>query len=324
VLTAGHAILLARLTHQQQEQALRRDECIKDEATLWDPLEGGPDVKEKPRGLRPVSVREMQAWIDKNVRFSADPDPMLFPLAALELTAAREDKRKVVAITFEHFIPDHAREGKTYFPASWKRADGEFRSKKCDHAVLGFVAVGPRRGEAFEVCISKETCEVHWLPQIRKRRETAKKRESAAAKGSGNSNVKVETKPDWKKQEEARQAKEAAYKKLRPAIEAEALRKVQSAPAGGGGPLAEILIGFVKDRTAGRFDPRVLSGKDPGVFLRFLAWQIVVAHLGNEYSAFHTVKRLGIDLPKLRKEAAAAEKAAAKQAPAKSKKGVKR
>lgn len=164
-LTAGHAILLARLSPADQARALKEGAGLEQEDLRFTEHEG--------RRMKAVSVRELKGWIDRNVRMDpANVDPMLFPESALAL----ENAPKVVGITSLHYVPEEAREGKTYFPQSWKRADGREDSKTCEHATLGFVVVGPRRGEAFEVCIAKDKCRTHWGAEIRQREKRAKER----------------------------------------------------------------------------------------------------------------------------------------------------
>jgi len=122
-------------------------------------------------------VRELQSWIDRNVRFDArEPDPMLFPETAEEIARAQ----KFVPVTFSNYIPPEARDGKTFGPRSWKRADGNVGSKTCELSTTGVVMVGPHRGEAFAVCVAKEKCTVHWGAEIRER----KKRAAQAPAGS--------------------------------------------------------------------------------------------------------------------------------------------
>jgi ParB/RepB/Spo0J family partition protein len=320
VLTAGHAILLARLTEKDQGRALQFHECLEEESTLWDPLASEKEAKTSPEHVKAISVRELQAWIDKNVRFTTEPDPMLFPETALDLTAAREEKRMVVAITFENFIPDHARDGKTFFPKSWKRADGEHHSRTCDRAVLGFVAVGPRRGESFNVCVDKDRCTVHWGTEIKQRQKRAAEREK---QGKG-SKAKTSTPaaaaiPAWKKDEERRRERDAAYAKLRPMLTVEVLEKVKQASVGGNGQLARILLG--KLRYFGmKVDNRIPPGASAEGLLRHAAWQIIAKDLERNDRGRAIAKQLGIDIKKIEKEL----KPAAKKAPAKSKKGAKR
>lgn len=175
-ITAGHAILLARLKPVDQARAIEDvDGLFQTEHMLWDPEDGAS----RNGSTKPRSVRELQVWIDTNVRFDVrDPDPMLFPETAEEIARAQ----KVVPITFANYIPPEARDGKTFGPRSWKRADGLMKSKKCDLSTTGVVMIGLRRGEAFAVCVAKEKCTVHWGDEIRARKKRVAEASSAPAK----------------------------------------------------------------------------------------------------------------------------------------------
>lgn len=212
VLTPGHAILLARIGEKDQKRALELGQCVHEENLLFDPTEGPMSRASRPKHLRPVSVRELQAWIDKYVRFSTDQvDPMLFPHTALDVAAAREKNRKVVPVTFLSYIPDEARDGRTFFPQSWKRADGQHLSKKCEHSVMGFVAVGPRRGESFDVCVNKDKCSVHWADKIRARKKRATAGSTAAP---GRANGKPAKQADPKREVALENAREQANEQI--------------------------------------------------------------------------------------------------------------
>src|SRR3990167_4213724 len=122
-ITAGHAILLARLSPKDQARCLgTRDEdfmdggLLKDERTLFDPDEQG----EPPATFKPVSVRELEAWIDEHVRFdAAKADTMLFPETVGTVAAAKETAEKIILITHEHYVQPGAREGRSFGPRSW-------------------------------------------------------------------------------------------------------------------------------------------------------------------------------------------------------------
>src|SRR4029078_9234404 len=131
---------------------------------------------------------------------AAAVDPMLFPHTALDLKAAEADERKVIMITHEHSVQPEARDAKarTYGPRSWKRADGERRSKKCEHSIVGVVVVGPRRGESLQVCIAREKGRTHWGKEIREKDEGAKAAEAAPATKS----TKADKRPSWEIQQE--------------------------------------------------------------------------------------------------------------------------
>lgn len=205
-MSAGHAILIARLTKEQQERIVGMNDDSYDERhlalfqsetsgeDLWDltPAEQREERKKDPlaryKGYKPVSVRELDGWISEHVRF--DPtkaDPVLFPTV---VAAVQEAPKPLVPITRNHYVQEQARDGKvrTYGPASWKRADGTATTGSKDHAcsysVGAVVVVGPGRGETFPVCLStnREKCSVHWSKE---RAEAARNAKARARQTSG-------------------------------------------------------------------------------------------------------------------------------------------
>lgn len=192
---AGHAILLARIAPAEQKRAINGASNND-----WRGVRGlfQHDAGDNSLGLefagakrKPVSVREFESWIKQHVRFDVEKEdlPGLFPLTAEALAQAEAAKRKVVFITFDHGVKDDAKDpdgARTYGKESWKRADGEKGSKECQRSVLGVVAAGKGRGEAFLVCVNRDRCEVHYGPQVRARlaREAARAKEEASGKGA--------------------------------------------------------------------------------------------------------------------------------------------
>lgn len=151
--------------------------------------------------MKPVSVREFKGWINDHVRATPDSvDPFLFPQTAEQLAAAAAAKKKVVHITYDYRVPDAARDEKirTYGSEAWHRADGQFKSKPCDHAVLGLVVAGPCRGEAFPVCIAKEKCAVHWADwqKARERRQAELAKQTKAGARKGDASPQKSRKPE--------------------------------------------------------------------------------------------------------------------------------
>lgn len=166
-ITPGHAIILARLSPAEQSRVLDTDLFIP-ERSLFD--EGNDDLtKQEPR--KAISVRELQCWVDEHVRIEpATTDSILFP----ETVAALADADKVIPITYSYHLRDSARsKERTFGPQSWKRADGEQKSKLCELAVTGLVVAGPHRGEAFAVCTKKDKCKVHWGAEMRAKAKRA-------------------------------------------------------------------------------------------------------------------------------------------------------
>jgi len=233
-LTAGHAILLARLSAADQARALEVSEGGYNDGRggLWQDESGGDlfadEAAEKARskdplakfdGFKAVSVRELDSWIDEHVRFDVTKaDPVLFPLAT---AAAAEAPKPLLPITHNHYVQEEARDGKirTYGPASWKRADGSKGAKGCDYARPAIVVVGPERGATFAVCLSsnREKCATHWSRE----KATAAQNAKLRARGSNTSRAAniYEKQEDRRKAEEAkREAVQARFKKALPKI----------------------------------------------------------------------------------------------------------
>jgi len=304
--TAGHAILLARLSPTDQARAIdpdvdhynNRQALFSDEYTLWNPDE---DDRRRPRGdrenpydgLKARSVKEFEAWIDEHVRFDAKaPDPMLFPDTVEELSTAK----KVIPITYANYIPTEARDGRTYGPRSWKRADGEQGSKTCEYSVTGFVAVGPKRGDAFAVCINKDKCKVHYGAEIRTRE---KRRAGSPAKAS-RSEERMKRQEAAAAAERARaEAERARITKALPALRAAVVQRIKEAPATVSGPLGKILLGTRHARAKDVIPP----GTTAEDLVRHLAYAEAVSYLYDAWAVQHHFaaigKALDIDLKKV-------------------------
>lgn len=213
--TAGHAILLARLSTKDQERCLE----VSNSNSYGSARGGGMWQHEGPahlplgledpsgfttddrsrRHLKPVSVRELQAWIDDHVRFETpDPStPHLFAQTAENLAAlADKPKAKTIKITRDWHVDDDVKneDERIYSVKSWVRADGQTEpanayhrtpkpSKTCDYSVLGIIAAGAGRGESFLVCVNKNKCTTHYGSEIRARQRREKERSTAESKG---------------------------------------------------------------------------------------------------------------------------------------------
>jgi ParB/RepB/Spo0J family partition protein len=221
-LTAGHAILLARLKTDDQARAISvtrggaftgdhsRDYDEDDEDLTGDYMDDeAPFSLEAYKDVKPTSVRELNSWIARNVRFNVEHAAAAAPLeyAALgqrvaEAAAKPGRGKKVIPITFEHYVQPEARDDeRTYGPRSFKFADGQPHrdydsyktetSKTCEHAVLGVVAAGGRHyGQAFEVCIARDKCQVHWKKEIADRAKNQKLRDSGEGKKADKNDAK--------------------------------------------------------------------------------------------------------------------------------------
>lgn len=241
--TLAHAILLARLSKDDQKRCLGLDnEDGPMDGGMWENegdahpplgLDDPSGIVDAPPGeqvddygrLKPRSVRELQAWIDNHVRFSKpDPSlPHLFAGTAANLEAARASEQKVIEISRDHMLKDDAKhpDGKrTYCVTSWSRADGQPEeqpwgdpkpSKICEYSVLGVVVAGRGRGESFQVCIDKKRCMVHWADAIKERNRREREREKDS-KQETSGKTKKEGKPSWQVEQERREAATARAK----------------------------------------------------------------------------------------------------------------
>ncbi len=252
--TAGHAILLARLSTQDQARAIDLDGIEHWRLTGLFTVEhahgdGALDTGEDDTAVKPVSVREFADWIDDHVRFVPEKEdlPSLFPETGRTLKAAAEAEEKVVKITHDYRVPDDAKpdEGpgskeRVYTAVSWKRADGEVwedprtlhrgKSKTCEHAVTGVIVIGPGRGQAFKVCVAKDKCGVHW-PKMK-----------AAKPGSRKERDYERPQRDYERQQRAQQAQRDRFEKAVPAILEALIAAIRKAPASARGSLADLLV----------------------------------------------------------------------------------
>jgi len=314
-ITAGHAILLARLSAKDQERAIGGESRFGEIGGLFSPEhridwdgEGDP-----PR--KPVSVRGLEGWIDQHVRFDRTKiEPVLFP----ETAAAVETSTKVIAITHEYRVQPEAKDAKerTYGPMSWERADGKEQSKACEFSVLGVISVGTGRGHAFDVCVNKDKCKTHWSKEMAAKARAAKQREKGGAKPA-----KPAGKPSWQIEEEKRKAKAAAWEKVVPAVLDAFAAAVAKAPTKATGLLARIILDKLYiGRGAKDADKLIPLGATAEDFVRHVALQILSSDIHDTWSGPANVPKLGkafgIDV-------AAIVKAATPKVPA-AKKGAKK
>jgi len=247
-IEVGHAILLARLTPEHQIRTIRPPKRgsygPERESGLWQAQRDLPGTSEGVDGdredeLKPVSVRELAAWIQDHVRLdpaAAAKTADLFPEVATAVAAAETKVEggkapKLVEITTSHQLNDDTRDPKRRVLGrmSWVRADGKAGSKTCANSVLGVVVAGDGQGEAFTICIDKKKCQVHYKREIAAR---AKNERAVAKSGKTGEDrwalERARQQAETKKREERRKKFEAAM----PAIRLAAAEKIlQLGPA---------------------------------------------------------------------------------------------
>lgn len=233
-ITVGHAILLSRLKATDQVRAIaptaNRFGGSRDGLWQWDSgrlemeeTDAPAAKKDKYAGLKPVSIRELETWIRDQVRFdvahAAQAQPLVFAETATQVeTAAAAPGRgkKVVAITHDHRVSDAARDDseRTYGRDSWVRADGQQKSKTCEHAVLGVIVAGVGYGQTLRVCVARETCRVHFGKIIAAREKAARLREKGQEVRAGR--VEKKAADTWQAQERKREAERQAFEAFKP------------------------------------------------------------------------------------------------------------
>lgn len=273
----GHAIELSRLVKKDQTRAFENGLFIEEQILLL------PDSKEK--GARKArTVRELKGWIDSHVNFDAGSPVAaeLFPDTIASVKTAETGSAKIIPITYERYVDDAAKSvhDHVYTIASWIRADGEKKSKRCDHAVLGLVTIGPDRGQSFDVCIHR-TCKVH-RPEVAKLAE-AKAKHGTASKSASNAEKKAQR--AIAKQREAQALAEAerkAFADAEPAIKAEIIKQLEKMEIKPTGKLADALVEDLAQY--GKPPAEMGRGKDAKSLLRYLAYILIERDLDQHWA----------------------------------------
>lgn len=242
-ITVGHAIVLARLKADAQQRVLDVGLWATDlgrSRSFFDEEYGDGD-RDGARGydadayadLKPVSIRELESWIEDHVRFdvahAAQAQPLVFTDLAAQVDQAQAQPgrgKKVIAITFDHFVRPEAKDenDRTYGPQSFRRADGTDAHPACDQSVLGVVVAGPGQGRSFQVCIARDRCQVHFAEEIKAKEKAAK----ARAKGDTTTAAKVEKRQEqsWERQQRERQERLAIWAPMKEPVMRAALAQV--------------------------------------------------------------------------------------------------
>jgi hypothetical protein len=230
-MTAGHAILIARLKPEDQKRVIATTSGSeyggRRVGGLWEHHDGIEFETGDPKGkfakLKAVSVRELEAWIADHVRFDVEHFGKAAPLdfgdtAANVQEALRQPGRgkKVIPITYDYHATSAAaasEDERTYGNTAWKRADGSHGSKTCEHSLLGTVVAGRHYGQAFDVCIARDKCQVHWKEEMAERERNRKRREKGQpAKAAKREETYFERQ---KREQEEAQRRERAWETVR-------------------------------------------------------------------------------------------------------------
>jgi ParB/RepB/Spo0J family partition protein len=322
-ITAGHAILLARLTLEQQAAAIDPKMAAEydgdglfeyDNAAFDGPAEKGKKADPYAR-LKLGSVRSFQGWIRNHVRLNlADPETQQeFP----HLVAAVEKAVAVVHISFEYgwnldeAVPDGGQP--IHGIDDWRRADGKQSSKKCDHAVTGVVVVGRDRGTSMIVCVEKE-CRTHWPKAA-----TAGRSKHTTSSPSKRTPTAAEKR--WKAEQEKEHCDRKAWEQATPDIIAACAARVAKAPPA---VLGEFIleVDYIETDDLKKADALLATKKtDAAAVLQRIGLAAIISQAEQGYSAksfaADAKKRLGVDVAPILKKVQTSAKAAEAKAGAK-------
>lgn len=321
-ITAGHAILLARLRPADQVRAIDPDDGglfiydLQDDDVV-------PGADDAPPPKIAVSVREFDAWIDRHVRLD-----LATPIASEDFPAvarAQEMAARVVSITLQPFLDPRQEAGasaagdRILTSDEWKRADGttehplhgrSITHDECPQSLLGVVVIGREKGTTFPVCVER-SCDIHW----KKDRAEAPRRPAPAADDDeweddpprDETSATEQKRRDverqqWQAKQDRDKADRDAYRLGTPAILAAFVACVKKTkPA----VLTDAVL------TGAALHPKALAAfptpKTAEDLLRLLAVSMVADGLYNEWTAPQQVplwaKRFGLDLKPLLKPA---------------------
>lgn len=243
-MTAGHAILIARLKPEDQKRVIHPDTggLFEGEDTQFPEFDARPGEK---RGrfdhLKVRTINELKDWIAHHIRFDVEHAAKAAPLqfepvaAAVQAAAAKPGRgKKFVPITFDYNAQSEAASSddeRTYGSTAWKRADGQEKSKTCEYSVLGLVVAGAEHyGESFQVCIARDRCTVHWAESVKAKQQAAALREKGQAKKAAKVEKKAAANDDqkWKREQAERQAREKAWEAIEEHVIGDAVAQVKA------------------------------------------------------------------------------------------------
>lgn len=321
-IARGHAVLIARQTLDNQKWIIAPPtrSYPRVDSGLWvfstaelEFAKAAGEPKGRFDGLKPVSIRELESWINDHIRFdvehAAKAQPMEFEATAeIVQQAAAEPGRgkKVIAITHDYRVSDDARddEERTYGSQSWKLADGSKKGKPCEYSVLGLVVAGKGKGRTLTVCVNREKCKTHFRDSAL----AAERRKVAAAKvkpgkTAAPATVKGPTKVELaaKAKREAEERARDAWDKLKPLLEREAFAQLVKVKTLTAAAAKVLLDGELFQYESADAIKEMLGA----TWFKTPVAAIAIAHLGacyglNDYDAFvKEVKALGVDVKKL-------------------------
>lgn len=277
-ITAGHAILIARLTPDDQAKALEQG-CFEDD---WShPAKGVTSVK--PR-KRLVSVRDLDEWIGEECRLNLDDQESLDPDVAAAVKQAAETGAKLLEVSTSFDRPKDVPTGVLHH-AKYREVGQHGAGARCEFARKAIVVHGDdRRGEVIEVCATKK-CPIHFPPP------PPKEASKPAPKRS-----------TWEEEQAKRREREKVLEAIRPLVWAQLVEKTKKVKTTNETleRLALDSIGHDKDAKK-----QILSAVGPITAANLARAQILADEYYRLTSSYHIdklAKEYGIDVKKLEAE----------------------
>lgn len=171
-IQAGHADLISRLKADDQAAALK--------ACFHTVFSHDDDKDEDVRVC--VSVRELDRWIENNVRIeiSAD-DPQTAFLPELADVVATPEAATILQVA-SGYLPESLKKqilGTALPSEAYRRVQG--KKDRCPHAQRAVIVIGDGRGKFLEVCTAKAECKTHWKWEIETAARVAKEKKATTS-----------------------------------------------------------------------------------------------------------------------------------------------
>lgn len=289
-ITAGHAILISRLSPKDQARAL--EACFD---TLWGNEDPPPCM----------SVRELDKWIEDEVRLNvrAPETAEVFPELAEAVSAAETENRTLLELTRGCYSVDETPKKGQPAPLPQPKWH-EIRSKKdrCAHVQSGVIVQGQGRAQVIEICATKG-CEKHWPTPER----------SSASPAGKRGKKQVE---DWR----AREARLALEKKQWMAFVPRAIAALAKKTKGLklDKRVMAIVLDAIKTYSNGRRISQAIKAHVGAVTVGTFPQAVVIASAVEEDTFYHPrqfitmARTFGVDVAKLQRAFATEQKVAAK------------
>lgn len=227
--TVSHAELLARLAPADQQridntESDNRSGWRSEGLWRWDFLPSPDDKGGKARHRSVRSLRDVDDWIESNVRLDIASTAVQHLLPEIDdvQVEVQATHARLLQVATVFLLPQDPKLKKRFdgvlTDRHWKRAGGR---SQCDFAEKAVIVFGHGQGEVLDVCVQKKRCAKHWPEhqpvEIEKRRKARAKQASGTA-----ASVSAQQARDQREREKAVQAR-ARWDRFKPALEKQVL-----------------------------------------------------------------------------------------------------